>query len=239
MTIRPLTEIAEFKQCIELQREIWGMADVELLPSRIYVVQTLIGGLVLGAFEEEQLIAFLNAMPGIREGMPYWHSLTLAVRKDHWNSGIGARLKLAQREHARERGIRLIQWTYDPLESKNAYLNVGKLGAIVRKYYVNAFGTPESALAKGLDSDRVIAEWWVDEPRVEVVGDDVRRVFIPAEIQQLKKQSLKSAQDVQLRVREQFLKNLEDDYFVAGFERTDEWNAYLFIPGASSVHQAD
>jgi predicted GNAT superfamily acetyltransferase len=238
MTIRPLTEIAEFNQCVELQREIWGMPDAELLPSRIYVVQNLIGGLVLGAFDGDLMIGFLNAMPGVREGMPYWHSLTLAIRRDYWNSGTGSRLKLAQREFAKERGIKLIQWTFDPLQSKNAHLNINKLGAIVRRYYVNVFGSPASTLDQGLDSDRLIAEWWIDRPRFDMKAD-VRRLFIPADIQSLKKQSLKSAQDIQLRVREQFMKNLEDDYFAAGFERTDEWSAYLFIPGASCVDQTN
>jgi predicted GNAT superfamily acetyltransferase len=238
MIIRPLTEIAEFKQCVDLQRETWGMSDVELLPTRIYLVQNLIGGLVLGAFDGDRLIGFLNAMPGVRDGTPFWHSLTMAVHQDYWNTGIGSRLKLMQRENARERGIKLIQWTYDPLESKNAYLNIVKLGAIVRRYYVNIYGTPTSTLLKGLDSDRVIAEWWIDQPRVELKGE-VRRIFIPADIQSLKKQSLKSAQDVQLHVRDQFLKNLNEDFFVAAFERTDEWSSYIFIPGASRVNQTD
>jgi len=238
MMIRPLTEISEFQQCVELQRRTWGMDDIDLLPPRIYLVQTHIGGLVLGAFEGDRIIAFLNAMPGIRKGMPYWHSLTMAVHPDYWNSGIGSSLKLAQRDAARQRGIKLIQWTYDPLQSKNAYLNINKLGAIVRTYHPNLYGVTTAELFQGLDTDRVIAEWWVDQPHIGLAGD-VRRVFIPADIQSLKKQSLKSAQDVQQRVREQFLKNLQDDYFAAGFERTDEWSAYLFIPGASRVYQTD
>jgi predicted GNAT superfamily acetyltransferase len=160
-----------------------------------------------------------------------------AVEKPHRNSGIGSKLKLAQRDYARQRGIRLIEWTFDPLESKNAYVNIVKLGVIVRRYYVNLYGAVTSQLQEGLESDRLIAEWWIDEPSVRVAGD-VRRVDIPADIQTLKGQSLKSAQELQLRVREQFLKNFEEDYFVAGFERNDEWSAYLLIAGASRVYQA-
>src|SRR5262249_32785059 len=162
--------------------------------------------------------------------IPYWHSQVMAVAKDHWNSGIGSRLKLAQREQAKQRGIQRIEWTFVPLESKNAYFNLQKLGAIVRRYYVNYYGDLASALHSGLESDGVVAEWWIDRPRITPAGD-VRRIFIPADIQSLKQQSLDSAKDVQIRVREQFLKNLKDDYFAAGFERTDEWSAYLFIPG--------
>ena len=238
MTIRPITELSELDKCLALQREAWGLADIEVIPVRMLVTQNRVGGLVLGAFEDERLIGFLNAMPGIRDGKPYWYSQMLAVAEEYRNSGIGSSLKLAQRDHARQRGIHLIEWTFDPLESKNAYLNIAKLGVIVRRYYVNLYGATTSQLQEGLESDRLIAEWWIDEPRMSVEGA-VRRVYIPADIQALKKQNLKSAQDVQLRVREQFFRNFQDDYFAAGFERKDEWSEYLFIKGASRVHQAD
>ena len=238
MMIRPLTEIAEFQKCVELQREAWGSADIDIMPARYFVTHSHIGGLVLGAFDAGRLVAFLNAAPALRQGMAYWRSHMLAVSRSYWNSGIGAQLKLAQRDHARQRGIQLIEWTFDPLESKNAHLNIRKLGAIVRRYYVNLYGVTTSALQQGLESDRLIAEWWIDKPRIKL-EDDVRRVFIPADIQSLKKQTLKSAQDLQQRVREQFLKNFAEDYFVADFQRKDEWSEYLFIPGASRVYQTD
>ena len=238
MNIRPLTDIAEFQKCVELQKTTWGSADIDVMPARSFVTNTHIGGLVIGAFEGDQLIAFVNATPALKGTMVHWRSHMLAVTRSHWNSGIGAELKLAQRDHARQRGIQLIEWTFDPLESKNAHLNIRKLGAIVRRYYPNLYGTTTSALQQGLESDRIIAEWWIDKPRVKAEGD-MRRVFIPADIQTLKKQSLKSAQDVQLRVREQFLKNIEEDYFVADFQRKDEWSEYLFIPGAADVYKAD
>ena len=238
MTIRPIIELVELQKCVELQREAWGLADIEVIPVRMLVTQSRVGGLVLGAFENEQLVGFLNAMPGVRDGMPYWYSQMLAVRNPYRNRGIGYDLKLAQRDHARKRGIHLIEWTFDPLESKNAYLNIAKLGVIARRYYVNLYGATASELQQGLESDRLIAEWWIDKPRLHVAGD-IRRVRIPPDIQQLKKKSLKSAQDVQARVRDECLKNFRDDYFVAGFERSNEWSEYIFIPGASRVHQSD
>jgi predicted GNAT superfamily acetyltransferase len=236
MTIRPLTDISEFEQCVELQRDCFGMADIDLFPKRLFVVINSIGGLVLGAVEGDRVVGFLNSVPGLREGTPYWYSQVMAVAKDYWNSGIGFQLKLAQRDHALKKGIHRIEWTFEPLESKNAYFNLQKLGAIVRRYHVNYYGPIASARHTGLETDRIVAEWWLDQPRVAPAGD-VRRIFIPADIQSLKKQSLDSARDVQARVREQFLKNLADDYYAAGFERTDEWSAYLFVPGASSVHK--
>ena len=236
MTIRPLNEIAEFQACVELQREAWGSADIDIMPARYFVTNTHIGGLVLGAIDGDRVVGFVNATPAVRDGVLYWRSHMLAISRSYWNSGIGAELKLSQRGYALKRGIHLIEWTYDPLESKNAHLNVRKLGAIVRRYHVNLYGATTSALQKGLDSDRVIAEWWLEKPRLGI-GSEIRRVYIPADIQALKKQSIESAQDVQQRVREQFLKNFNEDYFVAGFERKDEWSEYLFIPGASRVYQ--
>lgn len=238
MNIRPLTTLDEFETCVALQREAFGWADIDVLPRRILTVLTHIGGSVLGAYEDDRPVAFLCAVPGIREGLPYWHSQMLAVAKEYWNSGIGSRLKLAQRQAALERGIRLIEWTFDPLESKNAYLNIVKLGAIVRRYYPNHYGETTGILQRGLDSDRVIAEWWIDRPRPPLTGD-IRRVIIPVDLQSLKNQNLDSARDVQKRVRQQFLKNIADDCFVAGFERGDEWSQYLFVQGASRVHQTD
>src|SRR5262245_18189958 len=105
MTIRPITDLPELDECVRLQREAWGLADVEVIPTRMLVTQNRVVGLVLGAYRTERLIGFLNAMPGIREGKPYWYSQMLAVAKDHRNRGIGAALKLAQRDHARQRGI--------------------------------------------------------------------------------------------------------------------------------------
>lgn len=238
MTIRPVTDLAELEKCVQLQREAWGLADIEVIPTRMLVTQNRVGGLVLGAFDGGRMVGFLNAMPGIRDGVPYWYSQMLAVAQDYRNRGIGSALKLAQRDYAQQRGIHLIEWTFDPLESKNAYLNVVKLGVIVRRYYVNLYGATASQVQQGLESDRVIAEWWIDKPRVRVEGD-IRRIAIPSDIQALKKQNLKSAQDMQVRVREEFLRNFQDDYFVAGFQRSDQWSEYLFVAGAVRVHQTN
>ena len=233
MIIRPLTTFPEFENCVELQREAFGSSDVDLQPVRMYAVQSFVGGLVLGAFEGDRLVGFVNCMPGIRDGKPYWHSHMLAVAADRRNSGIGAKLKLEQRAAALRRGIQLIQWTFDPVQAKNAYVNLEKLGVIVRRYEVELYGPYTT-----LQTDRVFAEWWLDQPRLRPEGD-IRRVYIPANVQELSRQSPSSVRDLQLRVREQFLKNLSEDYFVAGFERNDEWSAYLFIPGASRVHQTN
>ena len=234
MLIRPLTTFDQFEKCVELQREAFGSSERDLQPARLYRVQSLIGGLVLGAFDGDRLVGFNNCMPGIRDGKPYWHSHMLGVATEYRNAGIGSKLKLEQRAAALERGITLIQWTFDPLQAKNAYLNIEKLGVIVRRYEVEIYGASTS-----VQTDRLIAEWWLDKPRLHAQGGDVRRIYIPANVQDLIRQSPSSFRDLQLRVREQFLKNISEDYFVAGFERTDEWSAYLFVPGASRVDQTN
>src|SRR5947207_8108129 len=186
-----------------MQSETLGSADIDNMPPRYFVTNIHIGGLGLGEFDGDRFVGFVNATPAVRDGRVYWRSHMLAISRSHWNSGIGPELKLSQRDHALKRGIHLIECTYDPLESKYAHLNVRKLGAIVRRYYVNLYGTTTSALQKGIDSDRVIAEWWLDKPRLKVAGD-IRRVFIPADLHALKKHSLKSSKDVKQRVSEQF-----------------------------------
>jgi predicted GNAT superfamily acetyltransferase len=228
MNIRELEDINEFQRCLELQRECFGFDDINLLPPRCFIVFNSIGGLALGAFEGDRIIGFVNAIPGVRESQPYWHSQMMAVTREYRNAGVGSALKLAQREHALQRGIRRIEWTFDPLESRNAHLNLQKLGAIVRQYRVNYYGRTERD--PELDTDRVVAEWYLDRPRVNPPAH-ARRIFIPEDIQSLKRQSPQSARDIQLRVRGSFQDYTAEGFWAAGFEKTDEWSAYLFVAG--------
>jgi predicted GNAT superfamily acetyltransferase len=238
VTIRELTTLAEFEACLELQRDGFGWADVDLMPVRLFVVTHHIGGLVLGAFESGRLIGFLSAIPAVRNGKPYWHSHMLAVSGKERNAGIGTLLKLEQKEQARRRGIRLIEWTFDPLESKNAYLNICKLGVIVRRFYPNLYGTTSGAAQQGLESDRVVAEWWVERP-APASGSGVRRITIPADIQALKKQDPEAARRLQQRVRDAFLQNIRDDFYAAAFERRGAESEYIFLPGAALAYPID
>lgn len=221
MTVRELTLPEEFDACLDLQREGFGWSDVELMPSRFFVVSRHIGGLVLGAFEKDKLVGFLSAIPGIRNGRPYWHSHMLAVTSPSRDSGIGTLLKSAQKDYALQRGIRLIEWTFDPLVSRNAYLNIEKLGVIVRRYYPSFYEA---------DSDRLIAEWWLDQPRPPLSGE-TRRLTIPADPA--------IARASRLTVRQQFQQNLKEDFYVAAFERHGDTSDYVFIKGAAHVDLAN
>src|SRR6266571_1912948 len=168
--IARLSTQEEFKTAVELQRTIWGFSDLELLPVRLFVVATKIGGQALGAFDGERMIAFCLAIPGLKAGgKGYLHSHMLGVLPEYNNRGVGRMLKLAQREEALQRGIDLIEWTFDPLELKNAYFNIEKLGAVIRRYVPNQYGTTSSFLHGGLPTDRCTAEWWIDSPRVHSI----------------------------------------------------------------------
>ena len=169
IVLRRCHGIEEFRACVALQKEVWNFTDAELVPLRMFVVADKVGGQVMGAFEGDVMVGFALSVPGTRTGHVYLHSHMLAVRKDHRNGGLGRRLKLLQREDALARGIELIEWTFDPLEIKNAYLNLEKLGAIARRYNINQYGITSSPLQGGLPSDRLIAEWWLKSKRVETL----------------------------------------------------------------------
>jgi predicted GNAT superfamily acetyltransferase len=229
----------ELRACVALQKEVWNFTDAELVPLRMFVVAEKVGGQVMGAFEGNQMVGFALSLPGTRTGHVYLHSHMLAVRKDHRNGGLGRRLKLLQREDALARGIELIEWTFDPLEIKNAYLNIEKLGAIVRRYNINQYGITSSPLQGGLPSDRLIAEWWLKSKRVEtLLGTGKNTPFqreaaiaVPAQIYQWKAspETRAQAQAVQERNREQFLKLLPQGLAALGYERDAEGNGkFLF-----------
>ena len=163
--------------------------EEEIVPRRAFVVASKIGGQVIAAFdtsaagadsqgEARTLIGFAmalpgfsHALPGVAEGEPYLHSHMLAVRPEYRKQGIGRRLKLFQREEALSRGIHRMEWTFDPLEIKNASLNIARLGAIARRYEPNLYGVSSSRLQGALPTDRLYAEWWMDSDRVDpIVG---------------------------------------------------------------------
>lgn len=232
IVFRKCEEISEFEACIRLQKEIWKFEDVDVVPLPLFVVANKIGGQVLGAFDGEELIGFVLAIPGTRAGHPYLHSHMLAVRDGYQNAGVGRRLKLLQCRDALSRGFELIEWTFDPLAIKNAYLNIVRLGAIVRRYNVNQYGCMTSTLQGGLPSDRLVAEWWLRSKRMETLLRThtlpkftvEREVQVPGAISEWKSaEALRSnAVALQLRNREKFLRAFSEGLSVLGFERSTE-----------------
>jgi predicted GNAT superfamily acetyltransferase len=191
--IRCLTELSEFDHCVEIETAVWGYDPADMIPRRMFLLASRIGGQVMGAFAGETMAGFAMALPGYRHGHPYLHSHMLAVLPQFRNLGLGRKLKLAQREDALTRGFELMEWTFDPLEIKNAHLNIARLGAIVRRYRRNFYGASSSPLQGGLPTDRVYAEWWLRSKRVcsMLAGEQPRfdvleSVSVPAEIYQWK-----------------------------------------------------
>ncbi|HEV2398127.1 MAG TPA: GNAT family N-acetyltransferase [Candidatus Sulfotelmatobacter sp.] len=231
--------IEDFRACVALQKEVWNFSDAELVPLRMFVVADKVGGQVMGAFEGKNMVGFALSIPGTRSGHVYLHSHMLAVRKDHRNSGLGRRLKLMQREDAITRGIELIEWTFDPLEIKNAYLNVEKLGAIVRRYNINQYGITSSPLQGGLPSDRLIAEWWLKSQRVQTLLETGEKpailpeatIAVPAQIYEWKAaaETRAKAQQVQERNREDFLRAFNHGLAVLGYQRDAEHNGKFLL----------
>jgi predicted GNAT superfamily acetyltransferase len=231
--IRELAAHAELEEAVQLQRRIWGFEDVDLLPLRLFVVATKIGGHVLGAFDAGRMIGFSLAIPGIKPGGGiYWHSHMMGVLPEYRDRGIGRRLKLRQREDALALGIKLIEWTFDPLELKNAYLNIEKLGVIVRRYVLNQYGNTSSPLHGGLPTDRCVAEWHLDLGQRPTSIE--ARIAIPTEIADLRRADPSRARDIQQLASEQFLACFRGGLAVVGFERTDTNGTYLLAPWPSA-----
>ena len=237
--IRHCHGLEELRACVALQKEVWNFTDAELVPLRMFVVAEKVGGQVMGAFEGKDMVGFALSVPGTRSGHVYLHSHMLAVRKDHRNSGLGRRLKLLQREEALIRGIELIEWTFDPLEIKNAYLNIEKLGAIARRYTINQYGITSSPLQGGLPSDRLIAEWWLKSKRVETLlatgknpgFERESNIAVPAQIYDWKAtpETRAKARRVQERNREEFLRAFSHGLAVLGYERDPEENGKFLL----------
>ena len=237
--LRRCKGIEDFRACVALQKEVWNFSDAELVPLRMFVVADKVGGQVMGAFDGKQMVGFALSIPGTRSGRIYLHSHMLAVRKDHRNGGLGRRLKLMQREDALARGIELIEWTFDPLEIKNAYLNIEKLGAIARRYNINQYGITSSPLQGGLPSDRLIAEWWLKSNRVHTLLESGKNppistetsIAVPAQIYDWKAaaQTRGQAQQVQEHNREDFLVAFAHGLAVLGYERDTEGNGKFLL----------
>jgi predicted GNAT superfamily acetyltransferase len=236
ITLRHLEALPELREAVQLQKEIWGFSDIELLPLRLFVVARKVGGQVIGAFDGERMIGFLISIPGIRHGGTYLHSHMMGVQAPYRNLGVGRKLKFAQRQDALARNIKLVEWTFDPLEIKNAHFNIERLGAVVRRYVLNQYGTTSSHLHGGLPTDRCVAEWHLDSERVLTILDGrsprhdnvVERVAVPNDIAELRQREPIRARDIQLGVSESFIAHFQRGLAVTGFERTADSGVYLF-----------
>jgi predicted GNAT superfamily acetyltransferase len=237
-TIRPCSGFAELDSCVDLQEQVWGYEEREVIPRKLFIVAQRIGGQVFGAFPSSDtlvssaMIGFAMGLPAIHGDSIYLHSHMLAVLPEWRNAGVGRALKLAQREEALSRGILKMEWTFDPLEVKNAYLNIARLGAIVRSYTPDFYGPSTSSLQAGLQTDRMHAEWFLDSERVHAIlagqphtlPRPVRTVTVPAHLPEWKRTETHRAAEVQAANREVFLRAFQNGLAVVGFTRDDQGN---------------
>lgn len=238
--VRAISTIPEFAEAVRIQKIIWGFEDIDLLPRRLFVVANKVGGQTLAAFDgsgdEARMVAFLIAIPGLKaDGSHFLHSHMLGTLAEYRDKGLGRRLKLLQRQDALDRGIDCIEWTFDPLEIKNAYFNVERLGAIVRRYVPNQYGNTSSHLHGGLPTDRCVAEWWIGSPRVAAVLEGKpferpaveARITVPANIAEIKTTNPPEARRIQEAVSAQFLEHLRSGLVVIGVEKNADSGTYL------------
>jgi len=238
IVIRLCHDLEEMRACVALQKEVWNFSDADLIPLRMFVVAEKIGGQIIAAFDGREVVGFGLSIPGCRDGLSYLHSHMLAVRQNYRNAGLGRRIKLFQRDDALARGFDLIEWTFDPLEIKNAYLNIEKLGAITRRYNINQYGITSSPLQGGLPTDRLVAEWWLKSKRVESILKGMKSEFkplksvsIPAQIYEWKAApaTRQSAKEIQDRTRHEFLRAFAGRLAVLGYERDEKGNGKFLL----------
>lgn len=218
-------------------RDVWKSPDLDVTSPMAFVVNRQCGGFTLGAFDGTgRLLGFSHTLPArdARHGF-YFYSHLLAVDETTQNSGLGYRLKLAQRDAALARNATLIRWTFDPLQARNAHLNLHKLGGIVRRFLVNFYGDlSASPLHRGRPTDRLLVDWHLDSAHVrnglqnKTRSDTPAAVLaIPREIQTLKTMTEGEAQAWQMRVRAAFQQHLDAGRYCAGFDK--QQNHYLFF----------
>ena len=244
--IRECTSIEDFDTCISLQREAFGLPDLEISPRRHLIVSRQAGGWTLGAFVGDRMVGFVHHLAAVKNDSEiFGYSHMMAVAKDFQNKGVGAQLKWAQRERALSEGRRYIKWTWDPMQARNAHFNLNRLGVIVDTYADNFYGTdynsdPDQTAAEkpGLQSDRLFGNWYLSSPRVESLSRGevgplkaarAGAIRIPAEWAKLIREDIAQARAEQVRVRTEFKEAFAEGLVCAGFERGDKESSYLLF----------
>ena len=238
IVVRRCAALKEFEACVHVQREIWGEADLEVEPVTMFVVASITGGQVLGAFDGERLVGYTLALVGLRENTVYLHSHQTGVCAGYRDRGVGRMLKLFQRDEALGRGIRLIEWTFDPLELKNAHFNLNRLGAICRRYVKDLYGVTTSPLHRGIPTDRLVAEWRLDSQRAIAAINDLAPVAteapaaigVPGALEEWKRSDPQKVLSVQSRLREEFTNWFARGYAAVGMRTDAAGTAYLLAP---------
>ena len=220
-----------FRHVLICSVEVFALPEIEISPVRHFVVTRNAGGFALGAFSAKGLVGFVLSVPAFLRGEKAFYSHMTAVRADYQGSGVGVRLKWAQRERALAEGVKFIKWTFEPVKARNAFFNLEKLGAIVTEYEANFYGVDYSTSPDqkiGLASDRLFAEWRLESDKVVALAggkifreeaEPERSIVIPADWSALVKASAEKALEEQLRIRKEFTESFENGLVGRGFVR--------------------
>jgi predicted GNAT superfamily acetyltransferase len=244
ISVRKCTTLPEFEACVALQKEVWGEEDLEIEPVTGFLVASETGGQVLGAYDGSRLVGYTLGVVGYRDGVIFIHSHHTGVHHDYRDRGVGRKLKLFQRDEALSRDIRFVQWTFDPLELRNAYFNLNRLGGIARTYKPNMYGITSSPLHRGLATDRLLVEWHLDSKRVIAAITDLvtqpsasesgypqsTRIELPAELEQWKQSDVEAVRRVQDCIRADFMNCFNRGYAAVGTRKTSNGTEYVLVP---------
>jgi predicted GNAT superfamily acetyltransferase len=244
LSIRKLDGPEDFQRAEQVQREAWGYNDIDVVPAAIFSVARNFGGQALGALDGERMVGFALSFGVVDGGHPHLHSHMVGVVPDYQNRGLGRLIKLAQREDALSRGIDQIAWTFDPLQVRNAYFNIARLGGVGVRFLPNLYGMTSSPLHGGMPTDRLLIEWNLTNPNVDLALDgtprkpsaDAVEVAIPA-----------ASSDVpigvrlagQTRLREELISLFDKGYVITGFERKGDAAVYVMEPDRSGMRRSN
>ncbi|MGI8467193.1 MAG: GNAT family N-acetyltransferase [Pyrinomonadaceae bacterium] len=241
--IRECSTLEEFRDCAKLQKEVFGLPDIEVSPVRHLIVTKSAGGFVLGAFDGENLIGFVLSVPGFDAGERFFYSHMTAVSQKYQNGGIGAKLKWTQRDFSLARNVNFIKWTFQPVLARNANFNLNRLGATIKKYLPNFYGTDYPNLSAqtakiGLDSDRLYCNWDLNSEKVIALsnsenfaetGEIALKIEIPNDWNLLVKSDLKKAQAEQERIKNEFQTAFAENLICRAFERSETNPKYVLF----------
>lgn len=240
--IRECIRLEQLGECVELQREVFALPEIEISPVRHFVVTKNAGGFILGAYDGERLVGFVLSVPAFLRGEKAFYSHMTAVHGDYQSYGIGGRLKWGQRDRAMEAGVRYVKWTFEPWKARNAYFNLEKLGAEMREYERNFYGIDYTTAAQntgniGLASDRLFAEWDLASEKVTALAAGEKyseartpaaEITVPNDWSQLVAADPQEALEVQAQLRNEFEAAFADGLAAGGFARGDHPRYLLY-----------
>ena len=250
IVIRECVTLEELDNCVRLQREVFGLHDLEISPQRHLIVSRQAGGWTLGAFAGDRLVGFVHHLAAVRGNEVFGYSHMMAVHPAYQNRGVGAQLKWSQRARALQEGRSFIKWTWDPMQGRNAHFNLNRLGVTVSSYAENFYGTDYNTSPSltgvepaGIDSDRLFANWQLGSRRVQELSngsgansklpEPAAAIVIPPNWTNLCREDSQAAKQEQLRVRAEFQKAFASGLVAASFERSADQPRYLLYDDAT------